>query len=164
MGTLRFFEEVVSFKIRRTFGFADYTNISGTYDFSRGWSVGAKLSAIGGTPYTPYDVEKSSLVEAWNASGRPYYDYSKYNTGRLDAFAQLDVRVDKVFYFRKCMLGIYVDLQNVTFSKLRQPDVLMSTGVIENPSAPPSEQRYKMKYIRQASGTLVPTLGVTVEF
>lgn len=26
MGTLRFFEEVVSFKIRRTFGFADYTN------------------------------------------------------------------------------------------------------------------------------------------
>lgn len=24
MGTLRFFEEVVSFKIRRTFGFADY--------------------------------------------------------------------------------------------------------------------------------------------
>ena len=50
----------------------------------------------------------------------------------MDAFAQLDVRVDKVFYFRKCMLGIYVDLQNVTFSKLRQPDVLMSTGVIEN--------------------------------
>lgn len=26
MGTLRFFEEVVSFKIRRTFGFADYKN------------------------------------------------------------------------------------------------------------------------------------------
>lgn len=26
MGTLRFFEEVVSFKIRRTFGFADYTS------------------------------------------------------------------------------------------------------------------------------------------
>lgn len=27
MGTLRFFEEVVSFKIRRTFGFADYINL-----------------------------------------------------------------------------------------------------------------------------------------
>lgn len=26
MGTLRFFEEVVSFKIRRTFGFADYNH------------------------------------------------------------------------------------------------------------------------------------------
>lgn len=31
MGTLRFFEEVVSFKIRRTFGFADYTNFSFLY-------------------------------------------------------------------------------------------------------------------------------------
>ena len=82
----------------------------------------------------------------------------------MDAFAQLDVRVDKVFYFRKCMLGIYVDLQNVTFSKLRQPDVLMSTVVIENPSATPSKQPNKIKNIRQASGTLVPTLGVTVEF
>lgn len=27
MGTLRFFEEVVSFKIRRTFGFADYKKV-----------------------------------------------------------------------------------------------------------------------------------------
>lgn len=27
MGTLRFFEEVVSFKIRRTFGFADYRDL-----------------------------------------------------------------------------------------------------------------------------------------
>lgn len=30
MGTLRFFEEVVSFKIRRTFGFADYIKINAT--------------------------------------------------------------------------------------------------------------------------------------
>lgn len=139
-------------------------NVSGTYDFSRGWSLGAKLSALGGTPYTPYDIDKSSLVEAWDASGRPYYDYSRYNTGRLDAFVQLDLRIDKVFYFRRCMLGIYVDLQNVTGSKLRQPDVLMSTGEIENPTAPPAEQRYRMKYIAQQSGTIVPTLGVTVEF
>lgn len=29
MGTLRFFEEVVSFKIRRTFGFADYISDAG---------------------------------------------------------------------------------------------------------------------------------------
>lgn len=30
MGTLRFFEEVVSFKIRRTFGFADYRFFTNT--------------------------------------------------------------------------------------------------------------------------------------
>lgn len=139
-------------------------NASSTYMFGRHWSVGVKLSCIGGVPYTPYDVEKSSLVEAWNAQGRPYYNYSLYNTERLKTFAQLDVRVDKSFYFKNWMLGFYIDLQNVTSSKLKQPDVLMSTGVIENPSAPPAEQRYKMKYIKQESGTLVPTIGITVEF
>ena len=58
-------------------------NLSGTYNFPHHWSFGMKVSCIGGAPYTPYDVEKSSLVNAWNAQGRPYYDYSKYNTGRL---------------------------------------------------------------------------------
>lgn len=139
-------------------------NISGTYELPRNWSIGAKLSAIGGSPYTPYDEDKSSLVEAWDVQGRPYYDYSRYNTGRLDAFAQLDVRVDKNYYFKGWRLGIYLDLQNVTKSVLRQPDVLMSTGVVENPEAPLSEQRYKMKRIKQESGTLLPTIGLTVEF
>lgn len=139
-------------------------NMSGTYNLPKRWSIGGKLSYIGGAPYTPYDEEKSSLVEAWNAKGQPYYDYSLYNTGRLPDFAQLDIRADKSFYLRRCMVGIYLDLQNVTGSKLKQPDVIMSTGVIENPSAPASEQRYKMKYLKQESGTLLPTLGITVEF
>lgn len=139
-------------------------NASGTYDFPRAWSVGVKLSAVGGAPYTPYDVEKSSLVEAWDAQGRPYYDYARYNSARLDAFWQLDLRIDKTFYFRRCMLGLYIDLQNITVSKLRLPDVLMSTGVVANPSAPAAQQKYVMKYIRQESGTLLPTLGITVEF
>mgnify|MGYP001498998861 FL=1 len=139
-------------------------NVSGTYELPRNWSVGAKLSAIGGGPFTPYDVDKSSLVEAWDAQGRPYLDYSRYNTGRLDAFCQLDVRVDKNYYFRSWRLGIYVDLQNVTKSVLSQPDVLMSTGIVENPGEPVAEQRYRMKYLPQESGTLLPTIGLTVEF
>ena len=59
--------------------------------------------------------------------------------------------------------GIYLDLQNVTKSVLRQQDVLMSTGVVENPEAPASEQRYVMKRLKQESGTLLPTIGLTVE-
>lgn len=139
-------------------------NMSGTYNFPKHWSLGAKVSCIGGSPYTPYDVEKSSLVEAWNVQGRAYYDYSRYNQERLPVFGQLDVRVDKTFYLKKCMLGFYLDIQNITASKLRQPDALMSTGQIENPSAPLGEQRYVMKSIRQESGTLLPTLGVTFEY
>ena len=139
-------------------------NVSGTYNFPKNWSVGMKVSCIGGSPYTPYDTDKSSLVEAWNAQGKPYFDYSRYNSERLPAFGQLDVRIDKTFYLKKYMLGFYIDIQNITGSKLRQQDVLMSTGQIANPSAPSAEQRYVMKSIRQESGTVLPTLGITFEY
>ena len=139
-------------------------NLRGTYNLPRQWSVGMKVSCIGGAPYTPYDEEKSSLVSAWDAQGKAYYDYSKYNKERLPAFAQVDLRIDKTFYLKHCMLGFYLDLQNITVSKLKQQDVLMSTGIIENPEAPADSQHYKMKRLKQSSGTLLPTLGITFEY
>lgn len=139
-------------------------NLRGTYNLPRHWSVGMKVSCIGGAPYTPYDADKSSLVTAWNAQGKTYYDYTRYNEERLPAFTQVDIRIDKTFYLKRCMLGFYIDLQNIAGSKLKQADVLMSTGVIKNPDAPIAEQRYVMKSLKQESGTLLPTLGITFEY
>ena len=139
-------------------------NLRGTYNLPRHWSVGMKVSCIGGAPYTPYDADKSSLVTAWNSQGKPYYDYTRYNEERLPAFTQVDIRIDKTFYLKRCMLGFYIDLQNIAGSKLKQADVLMSTGVIKNPDAPIAEQRYVMKSLKQESGTLLPTLGITFEY
>ena len=139
-------------------------NLRGTYNLPRHWSVGMKVSCIGGAPYTPYDADKSSLVTAWNAQGKPYYDNTRYNEERLPAFTQVDIRIDKTFYLKRCMLGFYIDLQNIAGSKLKQADVLMSTGVIKNPDAPIAEQRYVMKSLKQESGTLLPTLGITFEY
>lgn len=139
-------------------------NISGTYDFPHRWSIGAKLSAIGGAPYTPYDEERTSLKSYWDAMGRAALDYSRYNDSRLKPFVQLDIRVDKVWEFQKWNLGVYIDLENVTFSEITLPDALLSTGVIKNPSAPLAEQRYELKKIEQRNGTLIPTIGITAEF
>ncbi len=135
-------------------------NNLGTYFMSRGWSVGAKISAIGGAPYTPYDVERSSSTEYWDVNGQPAYDYSAYNTKRLEGYAQLDLRVDKMLYFRRWMLGLYIDIQNVTGSEYAQPDIPISTGVIsaDDPT------RYEMKYLRSVSDTIFPTFGVTAQF
>ena len=138
-------------------------NLRGTYNFPHQWSFGMKVSCIGGAPYTPYDEYKSSLVSAWDVQGRAYYDYSQYNQKRLPTYSQIDVRVDKTFYLKRCMLGFYIDLQNITVSKLKQQDVLMSTGIKEvDPQT--GELHYKMKQIKQTSGTLLPTLGITFEY
>ena len=58
------------------------------------------------------------------------------------------------------MLGFYLDIQNITASKLRQQDALMSTG-IEDPERP---GHYVMKKIKMESGTLLPTIGITFEY
>lgn len=138
-------------------------NLSGTYYLPKNWSIGAKIKSIGGAPYTPYDVDKSSLVSAWDASGKPYLDYSQYNVKRSSSYTQLDLRIDKTFFIKKFMIGLYFDIQNATKSSFKNPDVILSTGKIINPDAPISEQRYEMKTLKRSSSTMIPTIGVTFE-
>lgn len=136
---------------------------SGTYSLPHNWDVGAKFRIVGGAPYTPYDVEKSSYVEAWDASGSLYYDYSRFNSERLKAFTQLDLRIDKTFYFKNIMLGLYIDLQNVFNTKYKEQDVYIKTGKIINPEAPREQQRYELKPVERMTGTLLPGIGIMIE-
>lgn len=143
--------------------------ITGSQRLANNWSVGLKWRYLGGVPYTPYDTNKSSLVQAWDVQNQGYLDYAAFNTKRLSAFHQLDIRIDKTYYFKNWMLGFYLDLQNVYNSQYQGQDDLIlddSSGepVIVNPEAPIAEQRYKLKRIENESGTIVPTIGIMVEF
>ncbi|WP_455497536.1 TonB-dependent receptor [Coprobacter sp.] len=138
--------------------------LSGTYKLPKNWDIGLKLRVMGGAPFTPYDEATSSIIPAWDATARPYYNYELYNTGRLRTFSQIDFRLDKSFYFKGVMLGIYIDLQNIGNFKYDNQPVLVSTGEIDPQLYPDGMQHYKMKYLRQQSGTILPTLGLTVEF
>jgi Outer membrane receptor proteins, mostly Fe transport len=134
--------------------------LTGGYTLPRNWSVGAKFRAVGGAPYTPYDVDKSSLKSAWDAQNRPYPDYSKYNTLRLKTFTQLDIRVDKSYFFNKWMLGFYIDIQNAMNSQYKQAPVINSTGITDTTHP----DRYILQTIDQRSGTVVPSIGMMIEF
>ncbi len=134
--------------------------LTASYKLPRNWDVAIKYSVIGGSPYTPYDEEKSALIEAWDASGTPYLDYDHYNAERLPLFTQLDVRVDRSFYFDNWMLALYLDIQNILNTSYEGQPYYISTGEID----PTSPDKYIMKYIANSSGTLLPTCGITVEF
>ncbi|MEG1483855.1 MAG: TonB-dependent receptor plug domain-containing protein [Bacteroidales bacterium] len=139
-------------------------SFSARYEFGKDYAIGVKYRLSGGSPYTPYDLEKSSYVQAWDVTGRPYYNYSLYNTERLKVFQQLDIRFDKSFYFKKWALELYIDLQNILNTKYLYPNIYVSTGAIENPSAPIAEQRYVLKSLKNDTGTILPTLGVIISF
>ncbi len=133
---------------------------TGNWSLPRNWSFGAKFRAVGGAPYTPYDLEKSAIKAAWDAQNRPYLDYNKYNALRLPLFTQLDVRIDKTYFFKNWMLGFYLDLQNAMNTQYQQPVVINSTGITD----PANPEKYIMKEISQRDGTIVPSIGMMVEF
>ncbi|WP_243349611.1 TonB-dependent receptor [Parabacteroides sp. FAFU027] len=134
--------------------------LTGGYTLPRNWVIGAKFRAVGGAPYTPYDVDKSSLKTAWDAQNRPYLDYSRYNTLRLKTFTQLDLRVDKTYFFNKWMFGFYFDVQNAMNTQYNPAPVITSTGITD----PTNPDKYIMKTINQRNGTVVPSIGIMVEF
>jgi hypothetical protein len=141
-------------------------NLTATRKFNHNWDLGLKWRFVGGAPYTPYDYEKSSYKLAWDLQGQGYLDYSSFNTLRLNSFHQLDIRIDKQYFFDKWSLMLYADVQNVYNFQAEQPPILLvetdSNGIpVTDPSNP---LKYKLKYIPNESGTVLPTIGVIIEF
>ncbi len=140
-------------------------NFTATRSFRKNWDVGMKWRFVGGAPYTPFDLDKSSLIEAWDITGQGYPDFSVYNSARLKAFHQLDLRVDKQYFFDRWSLMVYFDVQNVYNHKADQPAILLrQTDALGNPVIDSSDPtRYLLKYINGESGTVLPTLGIIIE-
>ena len=102
-------------------------------------------------------------------------DYNQLNTQRSEAFNQIDLRVDKRWYFNKWNLNVYLDIQNANSGKITNKQLILDRPldaneqpiggpIVENPNAPISEQRYKLKSIDNVSGTVLPSVGLLVEF
>lgn len=142
-------------------------NVTAQRSLPRNWDAGFKWRFVGGAPYTPFDLEKSSLIEAWDASNMAYPDLLLFNAERLGGFHQLDIRVDKQYFLNNLSLLLYVDIQNVYNFKSEEPDRLDiardgSGRPIVNPV---DENRYLMQVIKSdGQGTVLPTIGIIVEF
>ncbi len=141
--------------------------LTATRSFKKDWDFGFKWRFVGGAPYTPWDLETSSLISAYDTQGRGFLDYSRFNTRRLGSFHQLDVRVDKMFYLSKWTLNLYVDIQNLYGFEGDQPDnILVSVDENGNKLVDPDDpSRYLLDVIPgTGGGTILPTIGIILEF
>jgi len=142
-------------------------NLTATRDLKRNWQVGFKWRFVGGSPYTPFDKDRTSLISAWNVRGREYLNYSQFNSLRLDPFHQLDIRIDKQYFYDKWSLMFYIDVQNLYNFKSDEPDKYVpqtnSDGkYIVDPDNP---DRYLMRTIESDGvGTVLPSIGIIVQF
>lgn len=143
-------------------------NLTVLRTFLKTWDAGFRWRLTGGQPFTPIDLELSSYRPAWDARGREYPDYDRFNESRLRNFSQLDIRVEKSFYFDKWSLAVYVDIQNAyNFKAETAPQYtnLDENGnpVILDPDNPYDQQHYLLRKISNENGTIVPTIGIMVE-
>jgi outer membrane receptor for ferrienterochelin and colicin len=140
-------------------------NITAFADLKKNWDIGLKWRYVGGAPYTPYDLDRSSLIPAWNVQGQGYLDYSRYNSDRLSAFQQLDLRIDKQYFFKKWSLNVYLDVQNVyNFKSEGAPNLVLQRDASGVPLIDATDTgRYQLKYLKNESGTILPTIGIIVE-
>ena len=141
--------------------------------FRGNWEVGINWRFQSGLPFTPF-ADESSLVQNWDVNGRGVRDFDLLNSGRATASNTIDLRVDKKWFFDKWSLNIYLDIENLTSNAVNLPELILDrpldennipigSGIITNPDAPISEQRYLLKEIDDAQGNLLPSVGIMIE-
>lgn len=139
-------------------------NLIGSYDLGNSWNLSVRWRFVGGAPYSPIDFDLSTSKEAWSVTNQAYIDYSNYNTLRLRNSHQLDLRIDKEFYFKKWMLNFYVDVQNAYNFQSENPPIYTNKDldgrVMEDPADP---RRQRLREIETYSGTVLPTIGIMVK-
>jgi outer membrane receptor protein involved in Fe transport len=137
-------------------------------NFKRGWVAGVRFRWVGGAPYTPTDTTASLIQAAWDVNNQGILDISQLNSQRLRSFNQLDIRVDKLWYFKKWTLNLYLDIQNLLNYKAQQAPRLTPkqdengnklTYVDGN-----NVTRYVANSIPNTAGIVLPTIGLIVEF
>lgn len=142
-------------------------SLVGGMKMKRNWELGAKFRLATGRPYTPYDVQRSLVKSNWDVKGVALNDYSRLNTERLGTFSQLDVRVDKVWYFKKSSLNLYMDIQNFLNKEYLGAPTLIAAqdaagNLITDPNA--AVPSYKADYLVNSTGFLQPSIGVIFDF
>jgi hypothetical protein len=141
-------------------------NITAGKKLKKNWEIGAKFRFLGGSPYTPYDIELSSKKENWDVTQRGINDWNQLNTVRNGNSHGLDFRIDKRWFFEKWAINAYLDIQNLYgFKTETQPflDVVRDDNgnPIEDPNQPDS---YLTKEVENTAGTILPSIGLMIEF
>ncbi|MCQ4034745.1 TonB-dependent receptor plug domain-containing protein [Kaistella montana] len=146
------------------------TMTTGKY-FKRNWNLGARFRLQSGLPETPYDLQRSALVNIWNVANGPVQDFTQLNSLRGNVAHQLDIRAEKKWIFKKWQFTTYVDVVNVYGSKSASnlPVVNLQrdasdNGIIANPNAPQNQQYYVLETGSADKNTPLPYFGFIFEF
>ncbi|MBC7399898.1 MAG: TonB-dependent receptor, partial [Mucilaginibacter sp.] len=141
-------------------------SLTGGKLLKKNWEIGAKFRLTGGSPYTPYDQSLSPLKTNFDVYPQGIPNYSLLNTKLPGIFYQLDMRIDKKYYFKHYAFNFYFDMQNITGYTYKQRSVIVpvrdANEKVMDLSGDPS--RIQTKFLNQKGGNIQPTIGLIFEF
>lgn len=141
-------------------------NITGGFKFGKNWEAGAKFRLLGGGPYTPYNIQLSSLKYIWDVNQQGIPDYENVNSERLPLTHAMDIRIDKKWFFKKWSLNAYLDIQNLYGFEAVLPSYLsVVKDANGNPVTDPNNSSaYLTTKLPNTSGSLIPSIGIMIDF
>lgn len=140
--------------------------VTGGKKLEKNWEIGGKFRLVGGRPYTPYDMDASSEIENYDVSNQGILDFSQLNTERFKTFSQLDLRIDKTWFWKKMSLNFYVDIQNVLAGEaVEQPYLIPTLDANGNKIIDSNNSsKYVLESVENTLGTILPRFGVIFDF
>lgn len=130
-------------------------SFTGGYKLKKNWEVSARYRFAGKTPIVPVNIAETTIRYP-----DIVLDYSKLGDEQLGIFSQLDVRIDKKWNFKKLSLDLFLEIQNLMMRK--SPESLEyvlqrdNEGNVMNPR--------NIVQIDDENGSLIPTIGIVVDF
>ena len=140
--------------------------VTGGKKLNKNWEIGGKFRLVGGSPFTPYNIDASSNIENYNVSNQGILDYNLLNTERYNTYHQLDFRVDKTWYWKNLSLNFYFDVQNFYGSESTSQSYLIPM-LDENGNKQINSSdttKYNLEAIENTSGNVLPRFGVILDF
>ena len=141
-------------------------NMTAGKKFKNNIELGIKYRYSGGSPYTPIDLINSSNKSIWDINQRVVLDYNLLNTQRLNGQHGLDIRIDKKWFFKSWSLNAYIDIENILNAKSQLPSeygIDPNLGPLVDGTGENSDS-YPLYEIINSSGTLLPSIGLLIEF
>ena len=140
-------------------------SFTGGYKFGKNWEFGTRILFSGGAPFTPFDLNATLTPANWNITGMGIPDYSRLNSERISAFYQVDVRIDKKWFFNKWSLNLFLDIQNFTNAQIRfQDNIDVVRDDQGNPLTDPNNPNlYQANFLENISGNVLPSIGLIIE-
>jgi hypothetical protein len=160
------FKDNLNIYIPSTWDNKHLLTVTGGKKLKRNWEIGGKFRLVGGRPYTPYDMDASSEIENYDVSNQGILDFSQLNTERFKTFSQLDLRIDKTWFWKKMSLNFYVDVQNVLAGEaVEQPYLIPTLDANGNKIIDSNNSsKYVLESVENTSGTVLPRFGVIFDF